>query len=59
MDEGADAAKAYRQRAAELRARAERMKDADNIRIMLSAARNYERLAEAVECIARGTKNSD
>jgi hypothetical protein len=56
MDEGADAAKAYRKRAAELRVRAEDMTDADNRRIMLSVARLYEQLAKAVEFIARGPK---
>ena len=49
MEAGADAAKAYRKRAAELREKAAHMKDLKSRMLMLSAAEGYEYLAAMIE----------
>jgi hypothetical protein len=49
MEVGADAAKAYRKRAAELREKAAQMKDLESRMLMLSVAKGYEYLAAMIE----------
>ena len=53
MEAGADAAKAYRKRAAELREKAAHMKDLESRRLMLSAAEGYEYLAAMIEKLGK------
>jgi hypothetical protein len=53
MEVGADAAKAYRKRAAEMREKAAHMKDLKSGMLMLSAVEGYEYLAAMVETLGR------
>jgi hypothetical protein len=53
MEVGPDAAKAYRKCAAELRDKAEHMKNIKSRMLMLSVAEGYECLAATVETLGR------
>ena len=53
MEVRADAAQAYRKRAAEMREKTAHMKDLESRRLMLSAAEGYEYLAAMVEKLGR------